>query len=64
MGLGITELSVGAAAIAEVKACVRRLDASACRRHVEELLSLSSAAEVRARAREMWGTRNGAEKRG
>lgn len=54
VGLGVTELSVGGAAVAEVKALVRRLDASACRRHVDELLLLRSGVEVRARARELW----------
>jgi phosphocarrier protein FPr/phosphocarrier protein len=40
--------------IAEVKARVRGLEQAACRREAERLLDLRSAAEVRARARELW----------
>jgi phosphoenolpyruvate-protein kinase (PTS system EI component) len=47
VGLGITALSVPPAAVAEVKAVVREVDASAARDLAERVLSLESAAAVR-----------------
>ncbi len=49
LGLGITELSVPAPAVASVKAAVSRCDLQACRRLAGELLELGTAGEVRAR---------------
>jgi phosphoenolpyruvate-protein phosphotransferase len=54
VGLGVTELSASPGLIPELKAKVRTLDQAMCRREVQSLLQLSSAAEVRARAREIW----------
>jgi len=54
IGLGVTELSVSPGLIPELKARVRALDLAMCRREAQSLLLLSSAAEVRARAREIW----------
>ncbi|TDR80549.1 phosphoenolpyruvate--protein phosphotransferase [Paludibacterium purpuratum] len=54
IGLGVTELSVSPGLVPELKARVRALDLAMCRREVQPLLQLASAAEVRARAREIW----------
>ena len=48
LGLGITELSVPAAAIAETKALVRTLSLTACRTLAQEALAAPDAAAVRA----------------
>jgi phosphoenolpyruvate-protein kinase (PTS system EI component) len=48
VGLGITELSANAPAIPAVKQAVRNIDAGAARALVDEALTLSAAAEVRA----------------
>jgi phosphocarrier protein FPr/phosphocarrier protein len=48
LGLGITELSVPAAAIAETKALVRTLGLTACRTLAQEALAAPDAAAVRA----------------
>jgi phosphocarrier protein FPr/phosphocarrier protein len=47
LGLGITELSVPAAAIAETKALVRSLDLAACKALAAEALTASDGASVR-----------------
>ncbi|HWL84312.1 MAG TPA: phosphoenolpyruvate--protein phosphotransferase [Polyangiaceae bacterium] len=54
VGLGITELSVNAGVVAEVKARVRTLDYEACRKQVLILMNLTSPHEIRARARALW----------
>ncbi|BEV72884.1 MULTISPECIES: phosphoenolpyruvate--protein phosphotransferase [unclassified Paludibacterium] len=54
LGLGVTELSVSPGLVPELKARVRALDLEMCRREVQPLLQLTSAAQVRARAREIW----------
>jgi len=54
LGLGITELSVSPGLIPEIKARVRMLDLAHTRRETQPLLALTSAREVRARAREIW----------
>jgi phosphocarrier protein FPr/phosphocarrier protein len=48
VGLGITELSVPAGAIAEIKATVRALDVARCRTLAAEALSAPDANAVRA----------------
>jgi phosphocarrier protein FPr/phosphocarrier protein len=48
LGLGVTELSVPAAAVAEIKGVVRSLDITACRAVAAEALSLPDADAVRA----------------
>jgi phosphoenolpyruvate-protein kinase (PTS system EI component) len=55
VGLGVTELSVGPPLVPEVKALVRRLDYSACRREARAALDLPSAAAVRERTRALGG---------
>lgn len=47
IGLGVTELAVGAGAVARTKALVRRLNAQDCRRAAREALTLAGAKEVR-----------------
>ena len=47
VGLGVAELSVSAPQIGEIKALVRQLDASTCRRFSQGLLGLASAGAVR-----------------
>ncbi|WP_394835344.1 phosphoenolpyruvate--protein phosphotransferase [Pendulispora rubella] len=54
VGLGVTELSVSAGVVAEVKAKVRTLEYEACRRQTTVLMNLTSAKEIRARARALW----------
>ncbi|WP_394845881.1 phosphoenolpyruvate--protein phosphotransferase [Pendulispora brunnea] len=54
VGLGVTELSVSAGVVAEVKAKVRTLEYEACRRQTAILMNLTSAKEIRARARALW----------
>jgi len=54
VGLGVTELSVSAGVVAEVKAKVRTLEYEACRRQTVILMNLTSAKEIRARARALW----------
>jgi multiphosphoryl transfer protein len=54
VGLGVTELSVGPPLVAEVKARVRLLDYSQCKREATALLDEASAAAVRDRARALW----------
>jgi phosphoenolpyruvate-protein kinase (PTS system EI component) len=51
VGLGVVELSVSPGLVPEVKARVRALDASACRREARGLLDMTSPADVRARTR-------------
>ncbi len=48
IGLGVTELSAATAAIPELKAAIRELTMDECRSLAERVLSLASAAEVRA----------------
>ncbi|BDU10047.1 phosphoenolpyruvate--protein phosphotransferase [Pseudomonas sp. RtIB026] len=52
VGLGVAELSVSAPQIGEIKALVRQLDASACRRFSQGLLGLASAGAVRQACRD------------
>ena len=52
IGLGVTELSVAPAAIATIKAAVRRLRSDACRDLAERACSAASAQEVRTIAAE------------
>ncbi len=47
IGLGVTELSASAGAIADIKAVVRNLDADQCRAVAEAALNLDSAEAVR-----------------
>ncbi|QBE62743.1 phosphoenolpyruvate--protein phosphotransferase [Pseudoduganella lutea] len=54
VGLGVSELSVAPLAVPDVKARVRGLDYTQCRRVAAELLSLASATEVRAASRVAW----------
>ncbi|WP_394825338.1 phosphoenolpyruvate--protein phosphotransferase [Pendulispora albinea] len=54
VGLGVTELSVSAGVVAEVKARVRTLDYEACRKQTLVLMNLTSPKEIRARARALW----------
>jgi phosphoenolpyruvate-protein kinase (PTS system EI component) len=51
VGSGVTELSVGPAAVPEVKAQVRRLDRAACAALAEEARALPTAAAVRTHVR-------------
>lgn len=53
VGLGFHELSMGAAQLPRVKFAIRHLDASACRELVDELLTLTDAAETAARLEAM-----------
>ncbi|MGN6280030.1 MAG: phosphoenolpyruvate--protein phosphotransferase [Sphingomonas sp.] len=55
IGLGVTELSVPAAAIAETKALVRTLDTARCRALATEALAAQDAAAVRALVTEAMG---------
>ena len=55
IGLGVTELAVGAASIAPVKALVRRLDSQKCKAVAQKTLALASAQEVRALVRTEFG---------
>lgn len=50
IGLGVTELSVGALSVPQIKALVRRCTYLDCMTLVEECVQLTSAQEVRARA--------------
>jgi phosphocarrier protein FPr len=54
IGLGVTELSVEALAVPQVKARVRELDYAQCRQRAQEVLSLESAQGIRAASRETW----------
>ncbi|HEU5060529.1 MAG TPA: phosphoenolpyruvate--protein phosphotransferase [Kofleriaceae bacterium] len=54
VGLGVSELSVSPRAVPDVKARVRELDLAVCRREALALCEMTSAAAVRARAREVW----------
>jgi multiphosphoryl transfer protein len=49
LGLGVTELSIPAPSVAQVKAAVARCTLADCRALAAELLALGTAAEVRAR---------------
>lgn len=51
IGLGVTELAVGAGAVAQVKALVRRLNATKCAEAAKQAVQLACAQEVRALAR-------------
>ena len=53
VGLGFTELSVGASQIPRVKHAIRTLDASECRDLVRRALSLRHHGEILARSRQM-----------
>ncbi len=55
VGLGVTELAVGAGAVAREKALIRRLNAADCRDIAQKALTLASAREVRALVREKFG---------
>lgn len=52
VGLGVTELSVAPAAVADIKALVRDLDMTRARDHARAALDCAGAAEVRQLARE------------
>ncbi len=54
VGLGVSELSVSPRAVPDVKARVRGLELAQCRREALAACDLSSAAAVRARARDVW----------
>ncbi|MCS3803376.1 phosphoenolpyruvate-protein phosphotransferase [Chromobacterium alkanivorans] len=54
VGLGVAELSVSPGLVPEIKARVRTLDQQACRKRAEQLLTLDSAAAVRAQAAAWW----------
>ncbi|PTN36006.1 PTS glucose transporter subunit IIBC [Desulfonatronum sp. SC1] len=54
IGLGVTELSVGAASIPAVKALVRTLNMARCRELAAQALNLDSAAQVREFSRKHW----------
>ena len=49
LGLGVDELSTGAALVPRVKRAVQSLDIAACLQLVEEVLRMESAAEILAR---------------
>ena len=49
IGLGVDELSTGAALVPRVKRAVQSLDYNVCRQLAEEILELDSAAEISAR---------------
>lgn len=55
IGLGITELAVGAGAVARTKAFIRRLNAADCRQAAQEALTLAGAKEVRELVRSRFG---------
>lgn len=55
IGLGVTELAVGAGSIARTKNLIRRLNAGDCRAAVEHALTLATAQEVRHLVREKFG---------
>ena len=52
LGLGVKSLSVDLPAIGSVKAAIRHLDFHACKRLAEELLTMSTASDVRSRIAE------------
>lgn len=54
LGLGVTELSVSAPLVPEIKARVRQLSQAQCRAEAQALLQLESAAAVRAAALQRW----------
>jgi multiphosphoryl transfer protein len=54
LGLGVAKLSVGPTLVPEVKARVRALELESCKREARRILDLTSAADVRARVRELW----------
>ena len=47
IGLGVTELAVGANAVAQIKALVRGLSYKQCREIAQKALSLQNAQQVR-----------------
>ena len=55
VGLGVTELAVGANAIAQVKALVRTLDKSRCAEAAARACELESAQQVRALVKKEFG---------
>ena len=55
IGLGIEELSVGAALVPRVKSAVRHLDAGTCRSWVRDILEMEDPDEIHAACREMAG---------
>lgn len=55
IGLGVTELAVGAGAVARTKALVRRLHTDACQAAAAEAQTLADAQEVRALVRARFG---------
>jgi phosphoenolpyruvate-protein phosphotransferase len=54
VGLGVAELSVSPRAVPDVKARVRGLELAQCKREAQALCELTSAEEVRSRARALW----------
>ena len=55
IGLGVTELAVGAASIAPIKALVRRLNAKKCEELAQQALHVTNAQQVRALVRQAYG---------
>ncbi len=55
IGLGVTELAVGAGNVAQIKALVRGLDAQQCAKAARQALELNNAREVRALAKKIFG---------
>lgn len=55
IGLGVTELAVGAGAVARIKDLVRRLDKTQCQETAKHALTLADAQEVRAIVRAKFG---------
>jgi phosphotransferase system enzyme I (PtsI) len=53
LGLGVDELSAGAALVPRVKKAVQSLDVSACRRLVDEVLAMEDSAQILARCEEV-----------
>jgi phosphocarrier protein len=64
LGFGVTELSVGPAALATVKARVRAQSVADCRRRVGEVLRQESAVAARALAAELWPMEQGCGPKG
>ena len=55
VGLGVTELSVSAPQIAEIKDSIRALDLATCQKEAALMLEMRSAEDVRARVRGQTG---------
>ena len=53
LGLGMEELSVGAALVPQVKAAVRKLNAAECREWMNHILTMDDAEAIHAECRKM-----------